>query len=107
MSHIFISYAREDAGIAKGLADLLDSEGLDVWWDPELRVGQRFPDEIEKAIWDSQHVIVLWSKHSVESDWVQREAQQGLKQKKLLPVIMDDSQIPRGFRSLHTVRFAG
>src|SRR5688572_9736308 len=107
MPHIFISYARENTVAAKGLADLLDSEGFDVWWDPHLRVGQQFPDEIETAISDCQHVIVLWTKHSVASDWVRREAKQALRLRKLLPVKMDDCDLPREFRNLHTIHFNG
>ena len=48
--HIFVSYAREDEEFAKAVADLLKSDGFDVWWDRELRGGQTFPDEIENAI---------------------------------------------------------
>jgi hypothetical protein len=107
MPHIFISYAREDAVAAKALADLLDSEGFEVWWDPAIRIGQEFPDEIEKAIWDSQYVIVLWSRHSVSSEWVRREAELGRKSDKLLPVQMDGCELPRGFKTLHTIRFDG
>jgi hypothetical protein len=47
---MFISYAREDQAMARALADLLDSEGFEVWWDAEIYVGQSFPDLIEDAI---------------------------------------------------------
>jgi hypothetical protein len=107
VAHIFISYAREDQRQAKGLADVLSSEGLDVWWDPELYIGQNYPKEIQKVISESQHVIVLWSRHSVDSEWVRREATMGRNRSKLLPVRLDDCELPRGFQNLHTVQFAG
>jgi hypothetical protein len=107
MPHIFISYAREDTASAKALADLLASEGFDVWWDPHLRVGQDFPDEIEKAIWDSHHVIVLWTRHSVQSEWVRSESGRAHKLRKLLPIQLEDCEVPRGFQTLHTIRFDG
>ena len=48
MSDIFISYKREDQPIAKKLADALQREGWDVWWDPKLRAGEHFDEVIEK-----------------------------------------------------------
>jgi hypothetical protein len=107
MPHIFISYSRQDSRIAKGLADLLTSEGFDVWWDPKIRIGKEFPDEIEQAILDCQHVIVLWSSRSVESEWVIREASLAKRQNKLLPIKLDDCEIPFGFKTIHTVPFRG
>ena len=105
MAHFFISYAREDTKVARGLADVLESEGFEVWWDPHVYVGQDFPDKIERAIWDCHHVIVLWSRHSVKSEWVRREATEAKSQNKLLPVRIDDCEIPHGFKTLHTVKF--
>jgi hypothetical protein len=101
MPHIFISYAREDQTIAKGLADLLDSEGFEVWWDTEIYVGQSFPDLIVDAISGSRHVILLWSSYSIESEWVLREARLAKKYCKLLPVLLPgikSHDLPSDFR---------
>lgn len=72
--------------------------------DPHIRVGEEFADKIERALWECQHVIVLWSPQSVESRWVRIEAEQAKKLGKLLPVIIEDCEIPYGFKALHTVR---
>jgi hypothetical protein len=105
MAHIFISYSRDDIDMARALARVLESEGLEVWWDPKIRVGQEFPRLIEEQIWQCHHVIVLWSRSSVYSKWVRREAGAAKELNKLLPVIIEDCQIPYGFRSLHSVKF--
>jgi formylglycine-generating enzyme required for sulfatase activity len=56
---------------------------------------------IEQALDAAQCVIVLWSKSSVGSDWVIEEATEG-KRKVLLPALIDDVEIPLGFRLIHT-----
>ncbi len=110
MAHIFISYAREDKDLAQGLADLLDSEGFDVWWDAEIYIGQEFPDIIKEAIDDARYVVVLWSKRSIKSNWVLREARRGYGRGKLLPVNMDGlswKELPKEFGHIHTIEFQG
>jgi TIR domain len=73
MSDIFISYKREDQPIARKLVEVLESEGWSVWWDPELRGGERF-DVLAAALDRAKCVIVLWSGRSVESKYVRDAA---------------------------------
>ena len=48
---IFLSYAREDMGMAKQLYNDLKRYGLDVWLDTEsLLLGDRWKDKIQDAI---------------------------------------------------------
>jgi TIR domain len=102
MSDIFISYKREDQATARKLADALEGEGWTVWWDPKLRAGERFNDVIEKALNEAKCVIVLWSKRSVESLYVKDEATHALKRKKLVPVTIQQVELPFRFEELHT-----
>jgi tetratricopeptide (TPR) repeat protein len=102
MSDIFISYKREDQATARKLADALESEGWTVWWDPKLRAGERFNDVIETALNEAKCVIVLWSKRSVESLYVKDEATHALKRKKLVPVTIQQVELPFRFEELHT-----
>jgi len=102
MSDIFISYKREEQAIARKLANALESEGWRVWWDPKLRAGERFNDVIEKALNEATCVIVLWSKHSVESQYVKHEANYALKRNKLVPVMIEEVELPFRFEDLHT-----
>jgi hypothetical protein len=102
MSDIFISYKREEQAIARNLANALEGEGWTVWWDPKLRAGERFNDVIEKALNDAKCVIVLWSKRSVESLYVKDEATHALKRNKLVPVTIQQVELPFRFEELHT-----
>ncbi|MEQ1707493.1 MAG: TIR domain-containing protein [Terricaulis sp.] len=82
---VFISYASHDVASAELLEKLLAQRGLHVWRDKtRLKSGERFGDKIRQALTSSQKVIVLWSPHSVESDWVWGEAELARSQKKYL-----------------------
>jgi len=100
---VFLSYAREDRSKIQELARLLQQAGWTVWWDHHIRVGTAFDREIEQALMKARAVIVAWSKHSVESDWVRAEAAFGLKQGKLLPLRLDDAMQPLRFMHTHSL----
>jgi hypothetical protein len=90
MSDIFISYKREEQATARKLANALEGQGWTVWWDPKLRAGERFNDVIEKALKESKCVVVMWSKRSVESQYVKHEANYALKRNKLVPLMIEE-----------------
>ena len=102
MSDIFISYKREEQARARTLANALESEGWTVWWDPKLRAGERFNDVIEKALRESKCVVVMWSKRSVESPYVRDEATYALNRNKLVPITIENVELPFRFEGLHT-----
>lgn len=104
MSDIFISYKREDQSTARKLANALESEGWTVWWDPKLRAGEHFDDEIEKALRSVKCVVVLWSDASVKSQYVRDEATYALEHKKLVPVAIEAVEMPFRFRGVQTPR---
>ena len=110
MPDIFISYKKEEHQVANLLAQRLTEAGYEVWWDDALLAGERFEDEITTVLDDSAVVVVLWSKVSVQSDWVKAEAETARQQKKALPVIIDDmpaSKMPLLYRGMHAARLAG
>ena len=103
MSQIFISYARDDQDVAQLLARALSDQGWSVWWDREIKTGTTWARAIEQQMDIADCVIVLWSKSSVESEWVRIEAAEGLKRKILIPIIIDDGvDPPLQFRQLQT-----
>jgi hypothetical protein len=100
--HIFLSYAREDAAKAKLLAAALESCGLRIWWDRSIPAGRNFDDVIEEALDASSHVIVLWSKASVESKWVRNEVLEADERGLLVPALIEpEVKIPFAFRRVH------
>jgi TolB-like protein len=107
MGAIFLSYAREDRGCAEKLARVLETAGHEVWWDRRLDGGEEFSAEIEAALDKSDVVLVAWSKESVKSRWVRDEAAVGGDKGTLVPVSIDASMPPMGFRQFHTLDLTG
>ena len=105
MARIFLSYAREDVDSAKRLAEAVAHAGHEVWWDRHLHGGSRFTNEIDRALKDAEVVVVIWTEASVKSAWVQDEAAEGRDTERLVPVSIDGSRAPLGFRQFHTVEF--
>ena len=74
MTDVFISYASEDRACAEKLAGALAALGWSVWWDRKIITRQAFDQAIEHALETARSVVVLWSRHSVASEWVKNEA---------------------------------
>lgn len=103
---IFLSYAHADAKRAQQLAAALSARGYTVWWDALIEGGAQFAKSIRQALEAADAVVVLWSKTSVESDWVADEAAQGRDRKRLVPLSLDGSLPPLGFRQYQTIDLA-
>jgi TolB-like protein/Tfp pilus assembly protein PilF len=100
---LFLSYGRADRAIAEKLGAALRTSGFEVWWDALIEGGAIFTKSIETALDAADAIIVLWSKVSVESDWVRDEAGRGRDRKRLVPISIDSSEPPLGFRQYHTI----
>jgi adenylate cyclase len=105
LAKVFLSYAREDAGAAKQLAECIVRAGHQVWWDRQIEGGSRFSTEIDRELKNSDAVVVLWSKASIESPWVQDEAAEGRDSGRLVPVIFGADKPPLGFRQFQSIDF--
>ena len=100
---VFLSYARIDRPRVAMLADALGAAGFDVWWDALIEGGAAFAKTIAAALDAADVVVVVWSKTSVESDWVLDEAMHARDRRKLVPVTIDGSQSPLGFRQYQAI----
>ena len=70
----FLSYNSKDADLARRLALDLESAHISVWLDQwQLKVGEAFEQEIVRGLENAEFVIVLLTRASVASDWVNRE----------------------------------
>ena len=103
MASIFLSYARADLHVARRIAEALEAAGHSVWWDRHISAGSRFSKEIDAALKAADLIVVLWSRSSIESDWVQDEAAFGRDRGRLLPVLIDSVEPPLGFRQLQAM----
>ena len=100
MADIFLGYDHADRQKAKALVSALQSEGWSVWWDREIPARRVWREVINEAWASARCLIVLWSERSVASDWVREEAEEGMKRGILLPVLIEDVQLPIGLRHI-------
>lgn len=100
---IFVSYSREDQKQALPIIQLLQGEGYNVWWDGLLEGGERFSNITHQALENAKAVVVLWSKTSIGSHWVHDEATRGRDRKCLVPLSLDGSEPPLGFRQFQVI----
>jgi uncharacterized membrane protein YhaH (DUF805 family) len=106
MADVFISYAREDRPRAEQVARGLQAMGLEAFWDTDIPPGQTWADYIENKLTQCKAVIVLWSEHSTKSQWVREEARMGRDKSKLIPALLDGSQMPFGFGEVQAANLA-
>ena len=104
MAKLFLSYSRTDSVKARRFCEWLEREGHDVWRDEEdIGGGASFSGEIEKALNECDAVVVLWSADSVQSAWVRDEAGCGRDAAKLIPISLDGTEPPLGFRQFQSI----
>jgi len=106
MTDVFISYASEDRQIAECLASCLAQSGWSVWWDRNIIIGQAYDLAIEHQLETANSVVVLWSKHSVVSEWVKNEAALASERGVLVPANIDHTKLPLEFRRKQTADLA-
>ena len=98
---VFISHSSRDKEIARRLAANLESRGIGVWIDEaEIKLGDSLLDKIRAGIDSVDYVLVLLSKNSIDSSWVNKEIQIAMTQEiegkrvKVFAVLIDDVQLP-------------
>lgn len=101
MSTLFISHSSKDKTFAQQLASDLRELGHEVWLDEwEIRVGDCIVTKVEEGLLAADYVVLVLSKHSVESGWVEREWKTKYwdeiqsRQTMLLPALLEDCTIP-------------
>jgi len=107
MSDIFVSYAKEDRDRVEPLARALTTHGWDVFWDRAIPTGKTWREVIGAELYAARCVMVVWSRHSIISDWVQEEADVGKERAVLVPVLIDDVKPPLGFRAVQAASLLG
>lgn len=107
MSDVFLSYASEDRERAGQLANALGQQGWSVWWDRKIIAGQAFDQAIERELDAARAVVVLWSAHSIASEWVKNEAAVAAERGVLVPALIDSVKLPLEFRRKQTADLVG
>jgi hypothetical protein len=93
---VFISYARADSDWVTIAVNLLRAGGAKVFMDiRDLAYGDRWEEVLVSKLHEVERVMVFWSRHAADSEWVNREWQLALNNgKRLVPVPIDDTPLP-------------
>ena len=105
-ARIFLSYSSEDRASAEVIVRVLEKAGFDVWWDSLISGGSVYSRTIEEALKSASVVVVLWSERSIASHWVRDEATHGRDHSCLVPVSLDGSEPPLGFRQFQVINLS-
>jgi hypothetical protein len=106
VTHVFISYKREDEVRVARIARALEQAGLELWWDRGLPGGESWHANIEAKLDAAGCVVVIWSRASIAADghYVRDEARRGLMRGILVPVLIDPvADIPLGFGEVQAI----
>ncbi|MCG8441807.1 MAG: toll/interleukin-1 receptor domain-containing protein, partial [Caulobacterales bacterium] len=102
MADVFISYTRDDEILAVDVIAAVESAGFSTWWDDRLTPSEHFDDLIEREIAAAKAVLVLWTPRSARSLWVRSEADYAKENGKLVPVRLEQCDLPLAFRLVQT-----
>ena len=108
MRTLFLSYSSQDREHASLLAQGLASHGITVWQDQQqLHAGDRWPKKLGEAIAASDALLLLWSRPSSQSDFVELEWITALALKKqIVPCLLDDPPPPSSLAAVHSIAAA-
>src|SRR5438045_1441690 len=73
---VFISRSAQDKAVADAVCAAFEEDGIQCWVAPrDVRPGRSFPGEITRAIQQSKVMVLIFSRHSNNSEQVLREVQ--------------------------------
>jgi len=97
---IFISYSHEDKSKVDPFVSDIRCEGVRVLGDWNFQPGDSLQSRISQSISRSGYLLVMLSKSSVASPWVEKELQIGLsrelKERRIyvLPILLEECEVP-------------
>ncbi|MEP1143465.1 MAG: TIR domain-containing protein [Henriciella sp.] len=104
---VFFSYSRVDQSKAISIIREIENAGFSVWWDGVLKGGVKYVESTGEALESAKAVVVMWSKDSIKSNWVLDEAMNGRERACLVPISLDGSVPPLGFRQFQVIDLSG
>jgi uncharacterized protein YjbI with pentapeptide repeats len=94
----FISYSSKDQAFAERLYADLQNKGVRCWFAPvDLKIGEKFRKGIDESIRVHDKLLLVLSKHSTNSAWVEKEVETAFEQENkqsrtiLFPIRLDDT----------------
>lgn len=111
---VFISYSRLDADRCQPVVEALQSAGFTIWIDiKSITPGKNWITEIFRLLDRSDFVVVLLTKHAVNSPWVKKEYQTALisgiggNGGEIIPVLLDSVELPAELRTIQAIDLMG
>ena len=94
----FISYSSKNQTFSERLYADLQSKGVRCWFAPQdLKIGEKIRIGIDESIRKHDKLLLVLSKHSVASEWVEKEVETAMEQEHhqhrtiLFPVRLDNA----------------
>lgn len=97
VSPLFISYSHGDTTFVDKIESHLNKKGIRFWRDVHDMKAGKIEKQVDRAIRQNPTVLLVLSKHSLSSDWVEHEVRTARELEKemgrdvLCPVALDDS----------------
>lgn len=109
MSHVFISYKREDMDRVAPLVAALRGAGIELWWDQDIPAGGSWRETIVEKLDGAALCIVVWSPHSAGAGgrFVREEAERAARRAAYLGVLIDNVAPPFGFGEWQAIDLSG
>lgn len=106
---IFMSYSRREVGFIDDLTNRLEKEGFMVWLDyRSLIPGTSWVEQIEKGLNESEVILLVVSKASLASQYVEFEWRRVLNQnKRIILAIFEAVDLPPELEKFEWVDFRG
>ena len=82
MPRVFLSYTSDDIELARRIAESLQGNGIDTWWDKwRISTGDSLRQKIDEGLSGCTHFLVLLTPQSIDKPWVNQEMDAGLVRK--------------------------
>lgn len=105
--YLFLCYASEDRDFVDWLADRLDQQDVDIWYDRrEIRAGDSIVERIGEGLVSASHFVVVLSQAASSKPWVRRELSSALMRQlddasvKVIPVLRESCDVPALLRDI-------
>jgi len=107
---VFLSYTSDDVELARRIAESLQENGIETWWDKWcISAGDSLRQKIDEGLSGCTHFLVLLTPQSIDKPWVNQEMDAGLILKlrnecRFLPVryMLPASKLPPLIAGMHS-----
>jgi len=97
---VFVSYSSEDRKLVDTIVKMMKQEGISYWKAPEMiPAGSSYAREIPRAIKECEVFLLVLSRTSQKSIWVEKEIDNAISHRKtIIPFQIDDIPLNDTFR---------